>query len=235
MQGNTHRFGGIALGAGASLLAIPVLHIQDPIPFTAVMMAGGAIGSLIPDIDHEGSLIGRKMKPVSHVVRKVCGHRGFTHTLLALFGYGLITILLSALIVDNIGQDVEFANRIFFSIIAATVVGSATIFVLSRLAHIVNHRKLTNVTLLVIAVTFIFAMIEPRVIIGFVPVYMVGSTIGYASHLILDMLTVSGVPLLFPISDHMFRIARLRTGTVEKQVSAVCIFLTFVCLFFIVK
>ena len=35
--------------------------------------------SLLPDIDHKGSTLGQKMKPVSAVVGVVAGHRNFFH------------------------------------------------------------------------------------------------------------------------------------------------------------
>lgn len=46
-----------------------------------------AIGSLLPDIDHPGSLLGRRMKVVSVIG---LGHRGWTHSFL---GFGIFTLL----------------------------------------------------------------------------------------------------------------------------------------------
>ena len=56
------------------------------------LLAGVIFGSLLPDIDEPQSKIGRKVPGVSHVIKMVFGHRGFTHTLLAaaLFAYVLL-------------------------------------------------------------------------------------------------------------------------------------------------
>ena len=61
MLGPTHRIGGVAAGALVTVAIEKVLNIpiQDPILFVSITMAGGAIGSLIPDIDSPSSTLGR--------------------------------------------------------------------------------------------------------------------------------------------------------------------------------
>lgn len=39
------------------------------------------IGSLLPDIDHPGSTLGSRIKPVSTFISATFGHRGFFHSL----------------------------------------------------------------------------------------------------------------------------------------------------------
>ncbi len=39
--------------------------------------------SLLPDIDHPSSLLGRRIKIISLPIAKIFGHRGFTHSFLA--------------------------------------------------------------------------------------------------------------------------------------------------------
>lgn len=41
------------------------------------------LGSLLPDIDHPKSAIGRRVRPLSDMLGLILGHRGFTHSLLA--------------------------------------------------------------------------------------------------------------------------------------------------------
>lgn len=41
------------------------------------------LGAAIPDIDHPGSTVGRRLSVVSKVLGSVVGHRGITHSLLA--------------------------------------------------------------------------------------------------------------------------------------------------------
>lgn len=76
MQGSTHMVGGAALVAAATI------GMQFGLaPAEEFMMIGlGAIGGLIPDIDHPNSKISHKLKPVSAFVSLVFSHRGFFHT-----------------------------------------------------------------------------------------------------------------------------------------------------------
>lgn len=75
MRGNTHIVGGIAAS-----LAFAHFYQYDPI----ITLGAGVIGSLLPDICHGGSKIGRKLPLLSKIVNKLFGHRSFTHSLLFL-------------------------------------------------------------------------------------------------------------------------------------------------------
>ena len=46
-------------------------------------LGAAALGSLLPDIDHPKSLVGRRLAWVSVPVAALVGHRGVTHSLLA--------------------------------------------------------------------------------------------------------------------------------------------------------
>ena len=53
---------------------------------------GGVIlGSLLPDIDHPKSYLGRQLPFISVPIFKLFGHRGFTHSLLSLSILGVAT------------------------------------------------------------------------------------------------------------------------------------------------
>ncbi|MGG4607317.1 metal-dependent hydrolase [Providencia sp. Me31A] len=47
------------------------------------MVPGVLLGALLPDIDHPSSIPGRLLRILSLPISKLCGHRGFTHSLLA--------------------------------------------------------------------------------------------------------------------------------------------------------
>lgn len=68
MMGRTHLAAGICVGGAAAYTLEPDLFI----PAIAIGMAT----SLIPDIDHSSSLLGRYIKPVGWLLK----HRGITHT-----------------------------------------------------------------------------------------------------------------------------------------------------------
>ncbi|WP_411704950.1 metal-dependent hydrolase [Edaphovirga cremea] len=47
------------------------------------IIPGALLTSLLPDIDHPKSIIGQRLKWISQPIARLCGHRGFTHSLLA--------------------------------------------------------------------------------------------------------------------------------------------------------
>lgn len=67
----------------APLMHLPALHVLD----LGLVVAG----SLLPDIDHPKSWVGRRTRPVSTAIASVLGHRGVTHSALAVIG---LTVLL---------------------------------------------------------------------------------------------------------------------------------------------
>jgi len=71
----------VALGAAAWLVAAP--HLGLPVLSPACLGLALA-GSLLPDIDHPGSWLGQRLRPLSRMVGAVFGHRGITHSALAL-------------------------------------------------------------------------------------------------------------------------------------------------------
>lgn len=75
----------VALGAAAWFAVAPHLGLpaMEPVPLGLAI-----IGALLPDIDHPKSWVGKRMRPLSTIVAAVLGHRGATHSLLAVVGCG---------------------------------------------------------------------------------------------------------------------------------------------------
>ncbi|MEG1929484.1 MAG: metal-dependent hydrolase [Niameybacter sp.] len=85
MDYTSHTKGGIAIGVGAICLSVKVGLEPGILP----IMAGSVIGSLLPDIDHPKSFLGRWVRPISNILYGTVGHRTFTHSFLfiALIGF----------------------------------------------------------------------------------------------------------------------------------------------------
>lgn len=96
------------------------------------IVAGGLLTCLLPDIDHPRSFLGQRLKWVALPIARVFGHRGFTHSLLA-------------------------------------IIAGIVLFTLK---------------------------LDPGMFIPLDAFH--GMIIGYLSHIIADMLTPAGVPLLWP-------------------------------------
>ncbi|WP_177177940.1 metal-dependent hydrolase [Citreimonas salinaria] len=69
----------LALGALAGVVLSAFGPSQAPVIITAALL-----GSLLPDLDHPHSKLGRKVRPLSDLVYAVMGHRTGTHSVLFL-------------------------------------------------------------------------------------------------------------------------------------------------------
>lgn len=161
MNKTTHIVAGITAGIAVNKFIVPnvvdLSSVEGVVGMGAVM-GGAFLGSVLPDIDHKGSFIGRRLKPVSVVVQHTLGHRGLTHSPLFVMG---LTILLGVLTMQLDG----FVREMML-------------------------------------------------------MFILGLFGGMVSHLFMDMLTVSGIPLLYPFSDKKFSIAPFRTGGIGEYVAS---------------
>ncbi|MGY4800076.1 metal-dependent hydrolase [Teichococcus aerofrigidensis] len=71
----------VALGAAAWMLAAPRLGLPALDP---ALLGLAVVGALAPDIDHPKSWVGRRLWFISRPCAAIFGHRGMTHSLLAL-------------------------------------------------------------------------------------------------------------------------------------------------------
>lgn len=80
MMGYTHAAAGAVAGAAVGqMVGSPGLG--------AVV---GALAALLPDIDHPGSVIGSRVRPVSVLMEFFSGHRTITHTIWFCLAVGLL-------------------------------------------------------------------------------------------------------------------------------------------------
>lgn len=81
----THVIGGVALG----------LYAAQVLPHDPILLTGAAaFGALLPDIDHAGSTLGRKVPFAAKTIRGIFGHRTFTHSIAGIGGAAWLMSLL---------------------------------------------------------------------------------------------------------------------------------------------
>lgn len=90
MMATTHLAFGVTTALGLSHLGW--------LDASALVFAAAGLGSLLPDIDHPGSVVGRRVKLVSIPVSLIFGHRGITHSLIAV-------VVMSAAIAWQVGSQ----------------------------------------------------------------------------------------------------------------------------------
>lgn len=82
MNYKTHVTGGLLAGVLTISIVSNKFNTSPNLEMieNALFISSSVIGSLLPDIDHRGSYIGRRAKIVSTVVNKTLGHRGAIHS-----------------------------------------------------------------------------------------------------------------------------------------------------------
>jgi inner membrane protein len=93
-----------------------------PLIATGVFIGGTMLGSLLPDIDHKNSYIGKKVKTASKAINKFAGHRKLFHApLVYLFLYSMAL----GMVKDNL--LLIGLNGVFFGILSHLFLDSLTV------------------------------------------------------------------------------------------------------------
>ncbi len=79
----------VVVGAAAWVAAAPLLHLPT---FELNTLCLAVAGALLPDLDHPGSWVGRRARPLSTVLAATLGHRGVTHSALAVVAIVLLLV-----------------------------------------------------------------------------------------------------------------------------------------------
>lgn len=99
MQYKTHITTSLALG-------LPLMAAVDQV--TVINTIALVCGSVLPDIDHPKSFIGKRNQVVSKVTNKTLGHRGATHSLIVALGIYLLALFLAHTYLSQKAEFVPF-------------------------------------------------------------------------------------------------------------------------------
>ena len=117
MTAPNHITGGIVFtGLFCSFFSINIF--ANPIFITTTI-----IGSLLPDIDHTKSWIGKSVYPIAKWLSKNYGHRTITHSIFFL----IIITFISMFIENNFRADYSISCILFFSILSHLIFDMVTI------------------------------------------------------------------------------------------------------------
>ena len=98
MNYNAHRIGGVCFGIVSSCLIYQTPPTEEKLALSIILISGAYVGSLIPDLDHPKSYLGKKFKTLSNTLNKLFGHRGLTHTPIMYFIFSAILYLISVFV-----------------------------------------------------------------------------------------------------------------------------------------
>ena len=101
-----------------------------------------------------------------------------------------------------------------------------------------GHRTVTHS--LIISLVFLSLVVGASYMFRGIAFYLysnlaIGFSIGYLSHLLLDFLTVQGIPLFYPFDKTKYRLCKFKTSKHEDFVSTLCIVSTGFLLYTILK
>ncbi|WWP00106.1 MAG: metal-dependent hydrolase [Candidatus Dasytiphilus stammeri] len=74
----------------AMVIAAKRFHLMNSYGDWWHIIPSAILTSLLPDIDHPRSMIGQRVKCLSYPIAYLFGHRGFTHSLLAVIVYSFL-------------------------------------------------------------------------------------------------------------------------------------------------
>jgi len=165
-------------GPAIALIILSVFGVQASFHWTVIVCA--MLGSIMPDIDHPSSTIGRLLPWISKPIERRFGHRAITHSALG-------TVVAAMVFTTTLGIAALVTQKVLLNSLP-----------FSQLPTAFSLIALTFKDILRLGAAF---------------------TIGYASHLILDMITPRGIQLLWPNpdQDNIFRdTIQVETGSKEE-------------------
>ena len=79
----------VIVGLATWIATAPLLHLPSLDPVYLSLVVGG---SLLPDIDHPKSWVGRRTRPISTAIAATFSHRGITHSAIAVIGLTMLLL-----------------------------------------------------------------------------------------------------------------------------------------------
>lgn len=76
----------------SACISVPILQSTNELNY--LTLAGVCLGALLPDLDEPKSFIGEKIPIIPSVIKSIFGHRGITHSLLAVGCVFLIAFII---------------------------------------------------------------------------------------------------------------------------------------------
>ena len=215
MNGKTHKFIGIVAGGAAAYYGVAA----QSEPMHMFYLIAVPIGAMMADIDHDNSKLGRSRKNIMTAVS-------------SLFG-SLAIVAVSFFLIDAYtDQNKNFTQAILTVCMVAIpflllAFLSKLKFVKENMKFMVKHRGLMH-TLIIPACMFAatYFISEPTF-----KILVSGLTIGYATHLLADLLTVRGCPVLFPFSKKNIKFMNIKTGSRGEYIAAAIVSAAFAALF----
>ena len=226
MRGSSHLAIGLITG-------VAVAGLAPGIPFSVAGIALAGFSSLAPDLDHPESRLSKRLGFTQKFVRWAFVGAGL---LIGVFAYlqlpasaqqRLYYTVALAFALIGVGMQGGSARRLalLFTGLATVVAGLYTeqlwlslLGTFVALAPFTTHRSWTHTIWATALWTYIGHLADQH--LGWRGVALYAGT-GYASHLVADTLTKSGVRWFLPVSDYSFKVPLISTGSASGNMMEV--------------
>jgi len=198
MQGSSHFMIGCAC-AGAMV----VIGYQTG---DAGLTAGAIlcpVGAMLLDIDHNSTKLGRKRSAVTDIIVTV-----------AKVATVIFAISVAAKTTRNTGNmQIGLLTGLASSLPALVcILLASNEKIKKKFKFFTKHRGIMHTLIPVIGMLYAIPMVG-----GFIGALLTGLSVGYVSHLVADMETVMGCPVLWPLTDKNISLLPIRTGTIWEK------------------
>lgn len=201
MNGTTHK----AIGAATGVM-IAAYGISKGIDLSLLAVVAAPFGAMLPDIDHDRTVMGRKRKKVTDTLKVVIP---------------VVVIAFIALIVMEYIKSKNLAEAI--TKVLVILLPIAILVVLSKIPAVkkqwdfaTKHRGFMHTLIIPIFMIIVTAFKFDSPILQWI---VIGFTGGYLSHLFADSITTEKAPLLWPITRKTVGIPLVSTTNNSEKVA----------------
>lgn len=211
---------------GATSALIASVYFDKPLFLPVLILV--IFASIIPDIDHPKSELGKFFKPIA----KIIPHRGITHSIL---GFGIFYYLIN-LVFNNYNQYFTyfllfgcFIGVYMFEKISKKYILKIDNYSLGALKEKHSLKLLKIFTfMLYISFTIMIFLVYNNTLR---PQMLFFITLGYVSHIIGDFVTIEGVPLFYPFKKK-FGLKLFKVGGIIENILGYSMVIGFVYLIY---
>jgi len=192
MMGSSHAASGAAVWLAITATSIPALGVHELAPGVVLLGVGIAAGAaLLPDADHHNATIAHSVPVAGRVAAGAIGalsggHRKGMHSLLA-----VVAVIIGMIYLGQLTWTPDGWDRTLH--LGAAISAGACVTFAVKVLKLAKSWPLAWLTGIVFGLAV--GLMAPEAT-AFLP-WCIGA--GYLTHLLGDMLTAGGVPLLWPI------------------------------------
>lgn len=144
--------------------------------------------------------------------------KNYTHAINGLLVGFVIIYIVKIISINIVVNKLQILMYAIYIVIFSVILDYIEIILFDK-----HKRQLHTLFILILPILVIFMRIIPQhVILGF------AMLTGFLSHIFLDLLTPSGCPLFYPITNHYYKFTikhklHIKTGTSKEKTFAVCL------------